>query len=94
MRALVGAFGWAVATLSASAAFAEEETITLAVDGMSCAACPYMVEEALSAVPGVSWVDVSYADKTATVTFEDTQAAVADLIAATMQIGFPASPKS
>lgn len=46
------------AGLLTSAAFAAEKTVTLAVENMTCAACPYTVKRSLSAVPGVANVVV------------------------------------
>jgi mercuric ion binding protein len=40
-------------------------------------------------MPGVAKVVVSYANKTAVVTFDDTKAAVRALIAATTNAGYP-----
>ena len=45
-----------------------EETIDLAVSGMSCASCVGRVERALSAVPGVSRASVNLATERAQVT--------------------------
>ncbi len=77
-----------------SAAFAGENTVTLAVQNMYCAACPFTVRSSLEAVPGVEKVVVSYADKTAIVTFDDAKTAVPALIAATTNAGYPSAPKS
>jgi mercuric ion binding protein len=76
------------------AAFAGESTVTLAVQNMYCTACPFTVQSSLQAVPGVSKVVVSYADKTAIVTFDDAKTAVPALIAATTNAGYPSAPKS
>jgi cation transport ATPase len=40
---------------------------------MYCASCPYIVKQSLTAVPGVKDVSVSFRNKTAIVTFDDTQ---------------------
>jgi mercuric ion binding protein len=78
------------ATLLASlAATAAERTVTLAVDGMSCPSCPYIVRTVLQEVPGVARAEVSYAEKTAVVTFDDTRTTVAALTEATAGVGFP-----
>lgn len=85
MRLLIGTFLLA----SASSAFAAQQTVTLAVDNMTCATCPYSVKKVLNDVPGVEEVTASFEDKTATVTFEDTEASVEDLTEATKNIGYP-----
>ncbi|HCP6936041.1 TPA: cation transporter, partial [Escherichia coli] len=40
--------------------WAATQTVTLAVPGMTCAACPITVKKALSKVEGVSKVDVGF----------------------------------
>jgi mercuric ion binding protein len=80
--------------LISSAAFAGEQTVTLAVQNMDCAACPFTVKSSLQAVPGVANAVVSFADKTAVVTFDDAKTAVPALITATTNAGYPSAPKS
>jgi len=87
-----GAFAFAV--LASSAALAGEKTITLAVENMYCAACPHTVKASLEAVPGVTKAVVSYKDKTAVVTYDDTKADVKALTTATTDAGYPSAPKS
>jgi len=79
--------------VSSQAAFAAERTITLAVDGMYCEACPYMVKKTLTHVSGVSNVTVSFKDKTAIVVFDDAKASVNDLTTAAKKAGFPSEVK-
>jgi mercuric ion binding protein len=79
--------------LISSAAFAGEQTVTLAVQNMDCAACPFTVKSSLQAVPGVATTVVSFADKTAVVTFDDAKTAVPALIAATTNAGYPSAPQ-
>ena len=77
--------------LASSVAFAGERTVTLAVQNMYCSACPLTVKSSLQAVPGVAKVVVSYADKTAVVTFDDAKTAVPALITATTNAGYPSA---
>jgi mercuric ion binding protein len=77
------------ALLYAGAATAAEKTVTLAVDNMYCAACPYIVKQSLAAVDGVRQVSVSFERKTATVTYDDQKASLGSLTAATTQAGYP-----
>lgn len=79
--------------LASSIALAGEKTVTLAVENMYCSACPITVKSSLEAVPGVAKAVVSYASKTAVVTFEDTKTAVPALIAATTNAGYPSKLK-
>ena len=79
--------------LASSSAIAAERTVTLAVQNMFCAACPYTVRSSLKAVPGVSHVTVSLQDKTAVVTYDDARTSVKALTAATTNAGYPSAPK-
>jgi mercuric ion binding protein len=74
-----------VGLLISSAAFAGEKTVTLAVQNMECAACPFTVKSSLQAVPGVV---------KAVVTFDDAKTAVPGLITATTNAGYPSALKS
>jgi periplasmic mercuric ion binding protein len=84
-----------LAVLASGNAGAAQQTAKLSVANMYCASCPYIVKQALAAVPGVTGVKVSYdrasATAVATVDYEDTQADTAALTAATSDVGFPSS---
>lgn len=78
--------------LGTGAATAGERTMTLAIENMYCAACPYIVKESIAAVQGVSKVVVSYEAKTAVVTFDDAKTGVDAIAAASAKAGYPARP--
>jgi mercuric ion binding protein len=86
------AFGFGLA--ASSSVCAAEKTITLAVQHMTCAACPRTVKASLQRVPGVTDVVVSAEDETAVVTFDDSKAKVDALVKATTNAGYPSAPKS
>ena len=94
MRKSLIAFAVAISALTSSAAFAAEKTVTLAVNNMYCAACPYIVKKSLESVPGVAKVAVSFKDKTATVTYDDSKADLKALTTATTNAGYPSAPQS
>jgi len=94
MRKSLIAFAVAISALTSSAAFAAEKTVTLAVNNMYCAACPYIVKKSLESVPGVAKVAVSFKDKTATVTYDDSKADLKALTTATTNAGYPSAPRS
>ena len=94
MTKLPASLALIIGVLAASAAFAAEKTVTLAVQHMTCAACPRTVKASLQAVPGVTNVAVSAEDKTAVVTFDDSKAQVDALVKATTNAGYPSAPKS
>ena len=52
------------------------------------------MKASLQAVPGVSNVVVSFEDKTAVVTFDDSKVEVDALVKATTNAGYPSAPKS
>ena len=68
-----------------------EETIDLAVSGMTCASCVGRVERALSAVPGVNRASVNLATERAQVTVAR-GVTPADLVRAVAQTGYEATP--
>jgi mercuric ion binding protein len=76
--------------LAAGVAFAAPpQTVTLAVENMTCGTCPIVVKKALERVPGVSATAVDFDKKTATVTFDPDKATTARLTQATTEAGFP-----
>lgn len=83
----------ALAAIVATPAWAAIQTVTLAVPGMTCAACPITVKKALSKVEGVSQVDVSFEKREAVVTFDDAKTSVRKLTQATENAGYPSSVK-
>ena len=89
MRRAMGIVATAAALVLTGSALAAEQTVRLAVDGMWCAGCSYIVKKTLASVPGVAAVDVSMADKAAVVRFDDTTTDVAALSQATASVGFP-----
>lgn len=74
-----------------AAAFAAEQTATLAVQNVTCISCAPIVKRTLARVPGVSRVAVSESSgtATATVTFDTARTDVAALVQATTNAGFP-----
>ena len=88
MKRLITFAALASGLLASGVAYADEQTVQLAVSGMYCAICPFTVKKSLSAVPGVSKVAVSFEQKSATVTFDDRKANVQALIKATTDAGY------
>ncbi len=68
-----------------------EEGITLAISGMSCAACAGRVEKALAAVPGVVEANVNLASEKASVRGGAGGLRAADLVAAVEAAGYDAA---
>lgn len=67
---------------------AKEKTVNFSVKNMDCPSCIYIIQSSLEKVNGVRNVEMSSWKRTATVTFEDTTADVATLIAAPEKYGY------
>jgi mercuric ion binding protein len=72
-------------------AWAATKTATLAVPGMTCAACPITVKAALSRVVGVEGSRVNIDKREAIVTYDDTRTHVDALTKATKDAGYPST---
>ena len=94
MTRLTLSIAFAITMLTSPSAFAAEQTVTLAVTNMDCAACPHTVRASLQAVPGVKQALVSYKEKIAIVTYDDAKTEVKALVAATTNAGYPSAPRS
>ncbi len=94
MNKLIASSAIVLSVLASSAAFAAEKTVTLAVRNMDCAACPHTVKASLEAVSGVTSVAVSFREKTAVVTYDDSKVDLKALTSATTNAGYPSAPKS
>jgi mercuric ion binding protein len=81
----------ALIAFSSAAALADMKTVTLAVPGMDCEACPITVKKAISKVPGVARVSASLQKKEAVVTYDDSKASVDALTKATANAGYPST---
>ena len=68
-----------------------QESVTLAVHGMTCASCVTRVERALARVPGVVSAEVNLATERASVVHWRGQASIAELVAALRGAGYDGS---
>lgn len=91
MKKLVAVFAFTI--LAATPAWAANQTVTLSVPDMNCAACPITVKKALSRVEGVNKINVNFEKREATVVFDDKKTAVSKLTEATEMAGYPSSLK-
>ncbi|WP_455025037.1 mercury resistance system periplasmic binding protein MerP [Marinobacter fonticola] len=82
-----------ITALLSMPALATMQTVTLSIPGMTCSACPITIKLALNKMDGVSQVDVSYPDREAVVTFDDTLTSVEALTEATANAGYPSTLK-
>jgi len=72
---------------------AATQTVTLSVPGMTCAACPFTVNKALSKVEGVSKTEVKFDEREVIVTFDNAKTSVKRLTMATENAGYPSALK-
>lgn len=78
-------------TMLTTPVWAATDTVTLSVPTMDCPVCPITVKKALTKVPGVSQVQVSFDERLATVTFEDSKTTIDALVKATTNAGYPST---
>jgi mercuric ion binding protein len=90
MKRFIPAIVLTMSLFGAGVALAGEQTVTLVVENMTCASCPYIVKQSLTAIPGVTNVAVSFEEKSATVSFDDAKTTADALIDATTKAGYPA----
>ena len=89
MKRIIMLAAVAVGLSVAGTAQAAEQTITLTIANMTCASCPHIVKESLSAVPGVLKVAVSFPKQSAVVTFDDAKTNITTLTTVTTNAGYP-----
>ncbi|HEC01063.1 MAG: mercury resistance system periplasmic binding protein MerP [Emcibacter sp.] len=73
---------------------AEIVNVTLQVENMTCASCPFIVKKAVQSVEGVQSVTVDYEKKAADVMFDDEKTNIGVIIKATGDAGYPSSVKN
>ena len=66
------------------------ERVTLAIDGMTCAACAARIERKLNRLEGVE-ATVNYATEAAAVAFDPTRASLGEVMGAVEAVGYHAS---
>jgi len=81
----------ACSALMSLAAHAEEQTVEMNIEKMTCAMCPFTVRKAMQQVDGVHKVEVDYKKKTAVVTYDDTKTDTAEVAQASTDVGYPAT---
>ncbi len=67
-------------------------SLSIAVDGMHCGACVWLLESVLRSTPGVLGCSVSFVLERATVTFDKNRIAVSEILARFAQVGFKPLP--
>lgn len=96
MLGLVGVGTAVLAPVSIASATdaAALQTRSFTIEKMTCAACPITVKTAMKRVAGVRSVDVDFASKTASVTFDPAVTSADKIGRASTDVGYPAHLRS
>lgn len=70
---------------------AEEKTVRLTVEGMTCGGCAIGTRKVLTRLTGVAKAEVSYEKKEAVVTYDPEKVTVEQMIAAIKTLGYAAT---
>jgi mercuric ion binding protein len=73
------------------AALGQEQTVTLAVEKMTCSLCGVTVTRAIKRVKGVRQVSIDHDTKRAIVHYDDTATTWEEIAGASTNAGYPAS---
>jgi Cu2+-exporting ATPase len=71
---------------------AEHKTASLILEGITCAACIWLNERHVNALPGVADFSVNYSTHRARVSWDDSQVHLSDILKAVTEIGYVAHP--
>ncbi|MBY6185510.1 cadmium-translocating P-type ATPase [Marinobacter hydrocarbonoclasticus] len=74
------------------AARGDLKEVLLSVEGISCAACAWLIEKHVAALPGVAHISVNTTTQRAVLRWDATQQKLSDLLLAMTQIGYQAAP--
>lgn len=70
---------------------AEEKSVRLVVEGMTCGGCAVAAQKVLTRLEGVTKAEVSYEKKEAVVTYDPAKVTVEQMIAAIKTLGYTAT---
>ncbi len=90
----VGAAVLTLVPIASAQGVATLQTRTFTIGKMTCATCPITVKTAMKRVEGVRSVDVDFASKTATVTFDPALTSADGIARASTNVGYPAKPRA
>ncbi len=69
-----------------------EKEAPLLLEGITCAACAWLIENRLASLPGVSGVELNYATRRVRVRWDTHRARLSDIMAAVSALGYGAQP--
>jgi len=70
------------------------KSISIAIDGMSCASCVARVEARIKTIPGVTDASVNLATETADVTYTESMVSPTDVATTLTESGYPSTPRT
>ncbi|HSQ03698.1 MAG TPA: heavy metal translocating P-type ATPase metal-binding domain-containing protein, partial [Burkholderiales bacterium] len=70
----------------------EEKEAALLVDGITCAACVWLIEQRVMRLAGVSSIAINYATRRATVRWDARRTSLSEILTVIAQIGYAAQP--
>ncbi|HET7160709.1 MAG TPA: heavy metal translocating P-type ATPase [Burkholderiales bacterium] len=79
-------------TFVQSDAATHEKEAALLLEGITCAACAWLIEQRLSRVHGVCWVGVNFASRRARIRWDERETQLSTLLTAVEALGFHAHP--
>ncbi|QIR14568.1 heavy metal translocating P-type ATPase [Shewanella aestuarii] len=71
---------------------ADKDTISLSIDGITCAACAWLIEHKLKTLPGIVNIAVNTTTQRAVVSWMPTKVALSEILQQISQIGYQAAP--
>ncbi|OOE88190.1 heavy metal translocating P-type ATPase [Salinivibrio sharmensis] len=71
---------------------ADQKEVTLSLDGVSCAACAWLIEKQLQRTTGVTNIQVNTTTNRAQVRWDDAQASLSTILTRIHQLGYKAAP--
>lgn len=81
----------AVGFVLSAPVWAAQQTVTLAIPGMTCATCPITVKKALTKLVGVLDVKSNLDQRETTVVYDDAKVTLTAITQATKDAGFPST---
>ncbi len=70
----------------------EIKTVSLTIEGITCAACAWLIEHKLKSITGIKTINVNTTTERALVSWDETQLKLSDILTLISQIGYQAAP--
>ncbi|MCL1065688.1 heavy metal translocating P-type ATPase [Shewanella olleyana] len=70
----------------------DEKTLSVSIEGITCAACAWLIEHKLKQLPGIVKISVNSTTQRALVTWNDSTIKLSEILSAISRIGYQAAP--